>query len=169
MTVLLLMVVFTGLGLAMLHASGVHVKINGFRKFSALLDCASENGLKRGLHDLRSWIEAEGLLAAVPAERIEAMRADPRTGFPLLLEERPGVRLPPDSRGVLRRHDLGKPGRLRVRRSRGHGRLSSHHGGPQDRGLGRPSPGSATAASRSSRARWASSPADCPCRPSPYI
>ena len=47
-TVLLLFVVFSGLGLAMLHASGVHMKINAFRKVSALLDCASENGLKRG-------------------------------------------------------------------------------------------------------------------------
>ena len=65
MTVLLLLAVFTGLGLAMLHASAVHVKINGFRRFSALLDCASENGLKRGLADLASWIETEGLLAPV--------------------------------------------------------------------------------------------------------
>ncbi len=94
MTVLLLMVVFTGLGLAMLYASGVHLKINGFRKSSALLDYASENGLKRGLRDLSCWIEAEGLLAAVPAERIEAMRADPRIGFPLLLENALGSAFP---------------------------------------------------------------------------
>src|SRR5512137_2349163 len=59
MTVVLLMVVFTGLGLAMLQASAVHLKINGVRKFSTLLDCASENGLKRGLHDLATWLEAE--------------------------------------------------------------------------------------------------------------
>ena len=93
-TVLLLFVVFTGLCLAMLQASGVHVKINGFRRFSALLDCASENGLKRGLHDLSAWIEAEGLLAAVPAERVEAMRTDPRTGFPALLDEALGSVFP---------------------------------------------------------------------------
>jgi hypothetical protein len=92
--VLLLMVVFTGLGLAMLHASGVHLKINGFRKFSALLDCASEDGLKRGLRDLTAWLETKGLLAAVPAERVEAMREDGRTAFPLLLEYALGAAFP---------------------------------------------------------------------------
>lgn len=92
--VLLLMVVFTGLGLAMLHASGIHVKINGFRRFSALLDCASEDGLKRGLHDLAAWIETEGLLAAVPAERVEAMRGDGPTAFPLLIEDALGAAFP---------------------------------------------------------------------------
>ncbi len=94
MTVLLLMVVFTGLGLAMLHASGIHVMINGYRRFSALLDCASENGLKRGLHDLSGWIETEGLLAAVAAERVEAMRADGRAAFPLLIEDALGAAFP---------------------------------------------------------------------------
>ncbi len=94
MAVLLLMVVFAGLGLAMLHASGVHLKINGFRKSSALLDCASEDGLKRGLRDLAAWIEAEGLLAAVTSERVEAMRGDGRAAFPLLLEEALGAAFP---------------------------------------------------------------------------
>jgi len=92
--VLLLMVVFTGLGLAMLHASAIHVKINGFRRFSALLDCASEDGLKRGLRDLAAWIETEGLLAAVPAERVEAMRGDGPTAFPLLIEDALGAAFP---------------------------------------------------------------------------
>jgi len=94
MTVLLLMVIFAGLGLAMLHASGVHMKINAFRKFSALLDCASENGLKRGLRDLAGWIEAEGLLAAVPAGRVESMREDPGAEFPRLLEDALGSAFP---------------------------------------------------------------------------
>jgi len=93
-TVILLMVVFTGLGLAMLHASGIHLKINGYRKFSGLLDCASENGLKRGLRDLSAWLEAEGLLAPVAAARVEAMRGDPRTAFPLLLEDALGSAFP---------------------------------------------------------------------------
>ena len=85
MTVLLLMVVFSGLCLAMLQASGIHLKVNGFRRFSTLLDCASENGLKRGLGDLSSWLEAEALLAPVPEERVEAVRADPREEFAGLL------------------------------------------------------------------------------------
>jgi hypothetical protein len=94
MTVLLLMVVFTGLALAMLHASGIHVKVNGFRRFSILLDCASENGAKRGFRDLSSWLETEGLLAPVPGERVEAVRAAPRQEFPGLLEAALGTAFP---------------------------------------------------------------------------
>jgi hypothetical protein len=88
------MVVFSGLCLAMLHASGVHMKINAFRKISALLDCASESGLKRGLRDLTGWLEQAALLAPVTEERIEALRADPGAAFPLLLEEALGPSFP---------------------------------------------------------------------------
>jgi hypothetical protein len=94
MTALLLLAVFTGLGLAMLHASAVHLKINGFRRFSALLDCASENGLKRGLADLVSWIETEGLLAPVGEARVEAVRAGAPAAFPALIEEAFGTVFP---------------------------------------------------------------------------
>jgi hypothetical protein len=94
MTVLLLMVVFTGLGLAMLQASGVHLKINGSRKLSTLLDCASESGLKRGLHDLSSWLAAEALLAPLPAESVEAVRADPPRAFPRMVEAALGSAFP---------------------------------------------------------------------------
>ena len=94
MTVVLLMVVFTGLGLAMLQASGVHMKINGMRRLSVLLDGSSENGLKRGLHDLASWLEAEALLAPVPAEAIEAVRADPPRGFSRMVEAALGSAFP---------------------------------------------------------------------------
>jgi hypothetical protein len=92
--ILVLMVVFAGLGLAMLHASGVHVKINGFRRNSVLLDCASENGLKRGLRDLASWLEAECALAPVTDAAVEAVRADPRRAFPQLVEEALGAAFP---------------------------------------------------------------------------
>jgi len=94
LVVILLMLVFAGLGLAMLHASGVHMKINAFRKFSFLLDCASENGLKRGLADLSEWLETRGLLAPAPPERVAGMRESPATAFPLLLEEALGGGFP---------------------------------------------------------------------------
>ena len=94
MAVLLLLVIFSGLGLAMIHASGVHLKINGFRKFAVLLDCASENGLKRGLRDLTERLEAAGPLAAVAAERVEGLRERPATEFPLLLEDALGAAFP---------------------------------------------------------------------------
>jgi hypothetical protein len=94
MAVLLLFVVFAGLGLAMVHASAVHLKINGFRKFAVLLDCASENGLKRGLRDLTEWLEAAGPLARVADERVEGLRTRPETGFSLLLEDALGAAFP---------------------------------------------------------------------------
>ena len=92
--VLLLAVLFTGLGLTMLHASVVHLKICAFRKFSTLLDCASENGLKRGLLDLAAWLRTEAFVAAVPEERVEALRQDPEAGFPLLVEAAWGSAFP---------------------------------------------------------------------------
>ena len=94
MTVLLLLIIFSGLGLAMIHASGVHLKINGFRKFAILLDCASENGLKRGLRDLTEWLEAAGPLAAVAAERVAGLRKSPSAEFPRLLEDALGAAFP---------------------------------------------------------------------------
>lgn len=94
LAVLLLFVVFSGLGLAMIHASGIHLKINGFRKFAVLLDCASENGLKRGLRDLTEWLEASGPLAAVTAERVAGLRESPAAEFPLLLEDVLGAAFP---------------------------------------------------------------------------
>lgn len=92
--VLLLLVVFAGLGLAMLHASAAHVSINGFRRFSTLLDGASENGLKRGLRDITARLEERGLLASVSAAAVEAVRADPRRGFAPLVEEALGPVFP---------------------------------------------------------------------------
>jgi hypothetical protein len=94
MAVLMLFFVFSGLGLAMLHASGLHLKINAFRKSSALLDFASENGLKRGLRDLTEWLETAGPMTAVAAERVEGLRLSPETEFPLLLEDALGAAFP---------------------------------------------------------------------------
>jgi hypothetical protein len=93
-TVLLLFVVFSALGLAMVHASGVHMKINGFRRLSVLLDCASENGLKRGLRDLSARLEADGLLAPVADERVAALRLDADSAFAPLLEDALGDAFP---------------------------------------------------------------------------
>jgi hypothetical protein len=94
MTVLLLMVVFSGLGLALLQASAVHLRTNGVRRFSTLLDCAAENGLKRGLHDLASWLESKALLSPVAGELVEAVRTSPRAAFPSLLEAAWGPAFP---------------------------------------------------------------------------
>jgi hypothetical protein len=92
--VIILMLVFAGFGLVLLQASGVHMKINAFRRSSVLLDCASENGLKRGLRDLAEWLETRGLMAAVPAANIDAVRTDPEAGFPRLVEAALGSAFP---------------------------------------------------------------------------
>jgi hypothetical protein len=92
--VVLLLVVFTGLGLAALHASGVHIRINGFRRFSGLLDLAAENGLKRGLADLQAWLEAGHLLMPVSTESVDAMRDDPGRAFDALLGDAWGSAFP---------------------------------------------------------------------------
>ena len=52
LVVIFLLFVFSALGLSMIFMSGLHLRINGWRKFSVFLDYASENGLKRGLSDL---------------------------------------------------------------------------------------------------------------------
>jgi hypothetical protein len=94
MSVLLLFFVFTGLGLAMLHASGLHLKINAFRRSSVLLDCASENGLKRGLRDLADRLGAAGPAVAIPAGFVDGLRLSPGTEFPRLLEDALGAAFP---------------------------------------------------------------------------
>ena len=94
MIVLLLMIVFSVLGLALVQASAVHLRINGARRFSTLLDCASENGLKRGFEDLSSWLEARALLSPVVEEAVDAVRVSPRETFSALLEAAWGPALP---------------------------------------------------------------------------
>lgn len=94
LAVILLFFVFAGLGLAMLHASGLHLKINGYRKFSTLLDYASENGLKRGLQDFADGLAAGGPLLPLADERFEGLRADAASELPRLLEDALGAALP---------------------------------------------------------------------------
>ena len=94
MTVLLLLVVFSGLCLAMLQASAVHLKINGVRRFSGLLDYASENGIKRAWSDLASWIGAEALLSPLEEARVDAMRTSGGEAFPALLDAALGSPFP---------------------------------------------------------------------------
>jgi hypothetical protein len=94
LAVILLFFVFAGLGLAMLHAAGLHLRINAFRKYSTLLDYASENGLKRGLHEFASRLAASGSLTPLAEESLERLRADPASEFPRLLEEALGAPLP---------------------------------------------------------------------------
>lgn len=94
MSVVLLFVVFSALGLAMVHASGAYMKINAFRRLSVLLDCASENGLKRGFLDLAARLREAGLLVPVTDELVSALGDDPAAAFARLLEDGLGSAFP---------------------------------------------------------------------------
>ncbi len=94
LAVILLFFVFAGLGLAMVHASGLHLKIGGFRKFSMLLDYASENGLKHGLRDFAARLAASGPLAPLAEDDLEALRTAPARGLERLLEAALGAPFP---------------------------------------------------------------------------
>jgi hypothetical protein len=94
LVVLFLLVVFSGLGLGMITLSQVHIKVNAWRKFSLFLDCASENGLKRGLRDLGDWLQSNGPAMPISSNLFEDFRGSPGAVFPLLLEEALGAGFP---------------------------------------------------------------------------
>ena len=94
LVVIFLLFVFSALGLSMIFMSGLHLRINGWRKFSVFLDYASENGLKRGLSDLGGWLQARGRCAPVSGAAVEALRQSPAAGFLPLLEEALGGGFP---------------------------------------------------------------------------
>jgi hypothetical protein len=78
----------------MIYFSQVHIKMNAYRKFSLLLDYASENGIKRGLADLEEWLSSKGAVAPISNGKIEDFREDPGGAFPLLLEDALGPGFP---------------------------------------------------------------------------
>jgi hypothetical protein len=94
LVVLFLLFVFSGLGLSMICFSQAYLRMNGHRKFSTLMDYASENGIKRALRDLGEWLESSGPVVPVPTGRLEDFRADPPAVFPALLEETLGGGFP---------------------------------------------------------------------------
>ena len=94
LVVIFLLFVFSGLGLGMIAMSELHIRMNAWRKFSSLLDCASENGIKRGLEDLEDWLVSCGPMTPVSAARVDDFRDDPRAGFPRLLEDALGAGFP---------------------------------------------------------------------------
>ncbi len=94
LVVVFLLFVFSGLGLSMIYLSQVYLKLNAYRKFSFFLDYASENGIKRGLADVREWLQSRARLASATAADIAAMRASPKTAFPILVENALGGGFP---------------------------------------------------------------------------
>jgi hypothetical protein len=92
--VVLLFIIFSGLGLSMIFLSQVYLRLGAWRKASAVLDAAAENGAKRGFEDLAARLNAGPPLVPLGEERVEEVRSDPETGLPRLLEESLGIPFP---------------------------------------------------------------------------
>lgn len=92
--VLLLSVVFAALALTALSLSGLYMRSAGHRKSATLLDYASENGLKRGLHELLHALGSAAGLAAVEDGLLDVLRAKPGEALSELLVGGFGVAFP---------------------------------------------------------------------------
>jgi hypothetical protein len=86
-TVTLMFLVFTVLGLGMLLLSQVHLKAGASRKNSALLDYAAENGIKRALEDIDSALASRATLIEVSPGRMSELRSDALLGGTKIVEE----------------------------------------------------------------------------------
>ena len=86
-TVTLLFLVFTVLGMGMLLLSQVHLKAGVSRKNSALLDYAAENGIKRALEDIDGVLASRATLVEVPPDRMPELRSDALSGGTKIVEE----------------------------------------------------------------------------------
>jgi len=92
--VTLMFLVFTILGMGMLLLSQVHLKAGAGRKNSALLDYASENGIKRALEDIDAALASRATLIEVTPGRMSELRSDALLGGTKIVEELFGWPLP---------------------------------------------------------------------------
>jgi len=92
--VTLMFLVFTVLGMGMLLLSQVHLKAGAGRKNSALLDYASENGIKRALEDIDAALASRATLIEATPGRMSELRSDALLGGTKIVEELLGWPLP---------------------------------------------------------------------------
>lgn len=71
-----LFMIFSTLGLSMLYFTGIYLRISGFKKNSTLLEYASENGIKQGLHQLIGRLTRDSLPVLLSPEELSALRTD---------------------------------------------------------------------------------------------
>jgi len=93
-TVTLMFLVFTVLGTGMLLLTQVHLKAGAGRKNSALLDYASENGIKRALEDIDAALASRATLIEATPGRMSELRSDALLGGTKIVEELFGWPLP---------------------------------------------------------------------------
>jgi hypothetical protein len=89
-----LFLAFGTFALGLIFLSQFYLKIGGYEKHSRLLDYASENGIKEGLHHLASAIAKSPLPAFITAERYAELRDDALGSGVLLAAEVTGLRFP---------------------------------------------------------------------------
>jgi len=70
--------VFSILGLGLLYLSQIHLKFSGYKKNSILLDYASENGVKQGLHGLIDTLSNTSSPSIISREELAEFRENAR-------------------------------------------------------------------------------------------
>lgn len=79
--------VFSILALGLIFLSQIHLKLNGLRKNSVLLDYASENGIKTGFHDLIKALNSVTVPRVISKEDYERLRESTANAQLRLIEE----------------------------------------------------------------------------------
>jgi len=77
--------IFSTLGLGLLYLTQVSMKLSAYKKNSLLLDCACENGVKRGFHRLLSGLYRIPVPFMLSFEETEELHEDTREGGLLLI------------------------------------------------------------------------------------
>ncbi len=79
--------VFSILALGLVFLSQIHLKLNGLRKNSVLLEYASENGIKTGFHDLMKAFRSVTLPKVISKGDYERLKESTARAQPTLIEE----------------------------------------------------------------------------------
>lgn len=94
MIAVIISVAFSIMGLGMLFLAQVHLKASAAREHSTILDYATENGIKRGLHELDTVLETSDRLIAITDERLEQIKSEANSGGTGTLEAQLGWAFP---------------------------------------------------------------------------
>ncbi len=86
--------VFSVLGLGLLYLSQIHLKFGGYKKNSILLDYASENGIKQGLHDCLETLSNASSPAVISQEELDILRKNAIKDETRLVHALLGTQLP---------------------------------------------------------------------------
>lgn len=98
MSLTLLFLAFSVLGLSMLRLSQIHLKASAGRKGSMLLDYASENGIKAGLESVGVLMDGAGTLAGISPERFAEYKEDALRAGTMIAEDFLGWGFPREDR-----------------------------------------------------------------------